>query len=251
LLAAAKIGDFVYIDGGEWSSRQSDGIIKMERGELDYLTGTGVELTPQVPKTLSIDLSKSWTNTSVILKEMDRGNAPLFNQRAFWVDESTSTIHTFGGENSWITGDKPSKPTPWYFHADGEGGGLWGEDEEDSHAVFSSLVQPAAGLHTFDNGLGWYFGGHLVEKTWPSRSWYSVPGLITYNFSSNEWSNQSSSGYGDLVPHYGVAEYVPSWGPAGLLVMFGGQDSTDPEMNHNNPRSFQNITIYEPQSGKW
>lgn len=249
--AAAKIGNYVYIDGGEWSYRQSDGKIKYEPGKLSSYAISNIVLTPQVPKTFSLDLSKSWTNTSVILKEIERGNAPLFNLRTFWADESTSIIRTFGGESSWLTGDIPMKPNPWYFHADGEGGGQWGEDQEEASSIFSSLVQPASGLHTFGNGLGWYFGGHLIGKTWPSRSWYSVSGMITYNFSSNEWTNQSSKGYGDLVPYHGMAEFVPSWGSEGLLVMFGGYDSTDAAMTNNNPRNFQNITIYEPRSGKW
>lgn len=252
LATAAKVGDWIYIDGGEFGYVDSNGTVQSGPSECKHRSAPTSLLIPLASKTHALDLTESWTNSTVQLREIDRGAAPLRNLRTFWVDESKSTIYTYGGEISWSSFETPSFQQPWKFIADGRGGGNWTQIDIVSGSEFSSLSQPASGSHTFSNRIGYYFGGHLVEKTYPSRSWYPVSGLITYNMSSNMWTNTTSIGYGNLVPHHGIAEYVPQFGSSGLVVWMGGRASSDTEITGNDPFvSFTNITVYDPSSGKW
>lgn len=194
-------------------------------------------------------MSMSWTNSSVVLRETDRGDAPLLNMRTFWVDESSSTIYPFGGEHTWLTSGSAERPQPWKFVANGNGSGSWAK--QDSGPGFSSLVQPAAGSHTYGNGIGYYLGGHLLGETWPSRGWYPVNGLVAYNMSSNTWTNSTPTGYGK-VPHHAIAHFVPSFGSSGVVVWMGGLDSTDTEVTPQDPpHDFANITVYDTHTNKW
>ncbi|KAF2875787.1 hypothetical protein BDV95DRAFT_281642 [Massariosphaeria phaeospora] len=235
--SSAKLRDYIYIDGGE----------------LSWLNSSGGVESAQNPKTQSIDLSKSWVNTSLRLRELDRGNAPALNFCALWVDEAETTMYPFGGELSFLTDTGPRPPQPWEFVADGKGGGLWAQGTVAPASNFSSLVQPAGGSYTYGNGVGYYLGGHLFSKSWPARDWYPVTGLVTHNMTSNTWTNVTSVEYDQgRVSHFGIAHFVSHLGPSGLVLFIGGRTSPDDEMNRNEEkRSFADIAMYEPGSGKW
>jgi hypothetical protein len=175
------------------------------------------------------------------------------NHRALWVDDSASTLHAYGGELSWLTNETPQPLQPWKFIADDQGGGQWTQGKVTSDSDYTPLVHPASGSHTYGNGVGYWFGGHIGEKTWPRRNWYPVSGLVTYNMSSNTWSNLSTAGYGEhLVTHHSVAHFVPDYGDAGLVLWMGGIDSSDTAITDSDPpRSLGTITMYDPKSGKW
>jgi hypothetical protein len=145
----------------------------------------------------------------------------------------------------------PRPPQPWKFVGDGKGGGIWSQYEVAPGSIFPSLVQPADGSHTYGNGIGYWFGGHLIGKTYPSRDWYPVSGLIEYNMTSNVWANISSAGYGK-VPHHGLSHFVPSFGSSGLTLFMGGRDSNETALGYyDSLNDFANITLYDPETGKW
>ena len=70
--------------------------------------------------------------------------------------------------------------------------------------------------------------------------------MVVYNDTSQEWYNVSSTGfsyYGAAVG--GAAQFVPSFGPAGLLLVFGGTTVNGQYVPYNN------VYMYEPLSQQW
>ncbi len=73
------------------------------------------------------------------------------------------------------------------------------------------------------------------------------PGLVMFNSSSQEWSNLSSTGYS----YYGftsnsMAHFMPTFGTAGLFLVFGGYTTKDEQMV-----PFQSISMYDPITQEW
>jgi hypothetical protein len=65
--------NFLYIDGGELN-------------QIDYSSGTATAQLSTQNTTLSIDLRSSWTNSSVTINSIDKGDAPVLNQEWLWND---------------------------------------------------------------------------------------------------------------------------------------------------------------------
>lgn len=74
--------------------------------------------------------------------------------------------------------------------------------------------------------------------------------LVIYDISSQEWYNVSASAisyWGTAVE--GAAHFVPSFGPAGLLIVLGGRGAYlgDSQAYF----ALDNITINDPLSQQW
>jgi hypothetical protein len=103
------IGDYLYIDGGEittWdgignglqtANPQDDGNIVTLPSKcfVEHLFLFD-ELTSPGNYTYSIDLSSSWTNSTVNLHQI-RKTAPVLNNVALWLDGSSDTIYAYDG----------------------------------------------------------------------------------------------------------------------------------------------------------
>jgi hypothetical protein len=149
-----------------------------------------------------------------------------------------------------------SIPQLWRFKPDNKGGGVWGI--EPSSSDFASLVQPAGGLQTSGNGVGFYLGGHLSNFTYPHTSppssWFRpVQGLTTFNMTSNVWQNVSAVGYNQFqTAHQGHAQFVPGVGANGIVVFFGGQNSQPDVWTENEPLvPMSDIAIFDSTAQKW
>lgn len=67
--------------------------------------------------------------------------------------------------------------------------------------------------------------------------------------SSQDWYNVSTKSISyDGTAAYGAAQFVPSFGPAGLLFVLGGSSGTDSSLQYF---PLGNITMYEPISQTW
>lgn len=110
-------------------------------------------------------------------------------------------------------------------------------------------------LNRYGGGLGFAIGGQEDEGTnqvyGVNGATVNAPNMVVYNTSSQEWYNVSTraiSYYG--TAQYGMAQFVPSFGPVGLLFVLGGQ-AVSGDTNSDPYFSFQNLSFYEPVSQTW
>ncbi|KAF2141130.1 uncharacterized protein K452DRAFT_288500 [Aplosporella prunicola CBS 121167] len=242
---SAAVGDFVYIDGGLYSSRDSDGAIS------DPVQNT---------HTLAIDMRASWTNATVNISRIDKGSSPVFFQPKFWADESANAFYSWSG--STPNGYAVSQKSLWKFSGDGEGGGAWARQTvKDDDSVFKQLTRPVGGYSAVADQTGFFVGGVATKSSddlnVEGEDAVPVPGVVSYNFSSGEWANKSSDGwtpYGTGM--WGQAAAVPFGyqddGSGGLLVLLGGESGTRTSIsNAEGYLDFSSVSIYDVATGAW
>lgn len=176
-------------------------------------------------------------------------SAPVFNAEALWPDAKDELFYAYDGGYSYSV-QISSEPDPvnqlWQFEPSGNTGS-WSMVEPSPTTNFSLLSRAQAGLYASGNGLGFALGGSQSAAT--EFSWNAggtdIPGMIVYNTSSQDWSNISTTGYSwSGTAAAGAAQFVPTFGPAGLLLVFGGTANGDLV-------PFTNVSMYEPVSQQW
>ena len=204
-------------------------------------------------ETYSIDLTKSWSNDSVAWHSIP-SSAPVLVSQALWKDSSGSTFYAYdGGISGLYLGvdgfDVPPVNALWQFKPDAKSGdGEWSTVNFASTSNFSSLIRAAGGYSAYGGGLGFVLGGNENSFTQPDYhgDQFGVPGLVMYNFTSGNWYNISATGFSQgNVYSGGSAHFVPSYGPEGLVLFFGGL------LENSNQPGLQVISIFEPQSQQW
>ena len=114
-------------------------------------------------------------------------------------------------------------------------------------------IRPTCAFSTYGNGIGYMLGGYdgAVAHTYATTP---VPGLLIYNMTDNIWLNESAEGYSA----YGTAlngrmHFLPSYGPSGILAIFGGEFSLPTSWleDGKNHVPFNNITIFDTASKGW
>lgn len=72
--------------------------------------------------------------------------------------------------------------------------------------------------------MGFALGGVQNLGTGAPASERHTPGMVIYNFTSMEWLNVSTTGYSfNGLARNGVGQFVPTFGPAGLLFALAGE----------------------------
>ncbi|KAH0536099.1 hypothetical protein FGG08_007004 [Glutinoglossum americanum] len=225
-MSTIVVGDYLYIDAGEY-----------------YLPGASSWAdTIHLNSTLSIDLSNSWTTTSVTINSFGKP-AGLKGTRdgALWWDRNSSRIISFGGE--------PFSEIPLYVWAltpDGNGAGSWSELYGPDDSLWKTLVRPEYGLIAASPETGYFMGG-MVTK-WPEDLYWAIPGMITFDFASSRWTNLTSVGLYSAsgMALGGSAQFVPPFGEAGLIIMMGGVVPSSSWDTGGSFRPMSNITIFDP-----
>ena len=224
MLAVVR-GDFLYIDGGELD-------------QIDSSSGTQTPVINTQNTTLSIDLRSSWTNESVVINSIDKGNAPVLNEEWLWHDPDGKTFYIWGGGNSPLVSRPEPDNTLWAFTADGKGGGKW-----KSHGqVPSSLIRTSNALvATSTDGIGYAVGGYGPDP---------VQGIVSYDMAAQTWNNGSTvdiSSTGTAVD--GQLIYSNVFGEDGILIALDGSDGTTGEVATLN--DFSTVKIYDRKSAQW
>ena len=97
--------------------------------------------------------------------------------------------------------------------------------------------------------MGFALGGYEnagTDAAWGAGS-MDIPGLVIYDTNSQEWFNISSTGYSWSGTSYqGAAEFVPSFGPEGLLFVLGGAANSETALV-----PFDTVSIYDHSTQKW
>jgi len=140
----------------------------------------------------------------------------------------------------------------WRFDADGEGGGSWTDIPAPD-----SLIRPTDAFFASANGVGYILGGYVSAYSVPALaneySYEAIPGLTSYDMSSNVWANESTS----FVSPNGLATagqliYVSTFGKSGVLVSLGGSYFPEPSSDDGSRTlPFSEIAIYDIESGNW
>ena len=210
--------------------------------------------------TLAIDLSSSFStsskNNSVQVQSINKESCPNFNYIRFWTDTAANIAYAYGGEYSY---NFPESSVPlealWSFTPSANGG-TW-QNVQQSSPVFGSIIRPTEGSATSGAiggfNLGGYAGNHASRKN-DIPGFIPIPGLQFYNFTSQEWFNFSATPYtSGGTAEYSNTAYVPTWGAADLLVMFGGQTSPDLSQFLDGQAyiSMSNISLFDPSTQSW
>ena len=211
--------------------------------------------------TLSIGLSQSWTNDSVTINVINK-TAPVLNYVALWPDQHNQSFFQWAGEQSFDLPQGTNPPIPsdslWQFTVDGNGAGSWAQQSIAANSIFPALTRPAAAYIANGNGVGYALGGYSSARTSPQTEdldiFQPIPGIVSYNISSNQWSNDSAAGFSTYgTAEYGQMHFVPPFGSEGVLIVLGGETSNQVAWTDtgSNLLSFGTINIYDPSNKTW
>lgn len=212
-------------------------------------------------QTLAIDLSTSWTNSSLNLISTKRpdGAIPL-NRQTLWWDEKRKTVYCFGGEKSYGNPVGNSYSTPpesiWEFTPDsnGKGSGNWTQTigPASTQAFPSDLVRVAGGISAHDDSNAYYLGGYVSAATSPKVSFlnnvglFNIPGMLNFDFNTLDLSNTTAGGgYASQYKsgnwlNMGAMLSAPKFGSEGVFILLGDEEN-----------AFTNITIFDKKSQTW
>ncbi|MCJ1463896.1 hypothetical protein MMC07_002505 [Pseudocyphellaria aurata] len=238
--ASVVAGDWVYIDGGEFSF--------MSDGKVVYQYASSI---------LSIDLSQTWQNSTVVIHPTSKPDgAPNLVHPSLWYDEHEDLIYSgFEGSVSEF-GDGPSPPplSLWSFKPDGSGSGSWNKEIGSDSSVWDTLTRPSQSMMAFGSGSAYALGGYGNSQTAlaanNSQNDIAVPGLVQFNLTTKKFSNSTAGGYSfNGTAEKGAMHYVPSFGPDGLFVVMGGDDVW--HSNYTSLTDLTTVSIYDPSSQQW
>ena len=257
---AVVAGDWVYIDGGEFSFMDS-GTPQFQYGALfagevgwHELTLDGLAST-----LLSIDLSQNWTNTTVVIQSTTKPDGvPNLNSPSLWYHESENLIYSgFAGWNSTF-GDGPSLPSLslWAFEPDGSGSGAWSEVIAADSSVWSQFTRPGQPLTAFGPENAWVLGGITSEWMSDHNGWPSpenlIPGMVQFNMTSRTFSNHSVQCCNATGGIYkGAMQRVPPFGPGGIHIAMGGQNGIGNDGEHAGLIDLGTVSIFDPTTQEW
>ena len=210
-----------------------------------------------VQTTTSIDLSTSWTNSTVSANSIDRPSDMKTSRRPLlWYNAENHNVYEWGG---WTydgnTGQ--NEDLTWTFSPDGRGGAVW--TPFPAPTVEGNPLTASFGASTVTASTGFYaLGGTLIPPVINGSELppnISMQGLVSTDFSTNTWANASSadffpSGYSDL----GDACFVPNFGQEGLLVFLGGDTPPNETYQYQAEAALADmatIPIYDIHGGNW
>ena len=204
--------------------------------------------------TYGLDLSKNWSNSSLVLTRTRRpANALSLSGQALWFDEKRNLIYCFGGFRTFTTDSVlPPFESIWAFTLDGRGSGKWKEvlGPTGTKVFPSNIVRPYSGGFCNDESSGYYVGGFVNNRSTRSVTTEKLSrGLLTFRFNDFQLTNTSDGNYERSLQRneiFGSGKMVniPSFGTGGIVILLG-------EGNPTQVISFNNITIYDKTEQKW
>lgn len=180
------------------------------------------------------------------------------NNEALWLDADNQTIYQYGGGVSaapvdWWEGLATPQNSLYQFDPNSDS---WSASYVSPSTIFTSFARVTSSITAYGNGLGFALGGLQSYATnsaiFPDDElWLQtlVPGMIIYDIKSQEWYNVSTTDYSSSgFTLAGAAQFVPSFGPNGLLFVFGGQYGESDNLQY---AQFNYAWMYEPYSKTW
>lgn len=241
------LGNYVYIDGGELS--------QLVNGEPQ----PGHNPADPNNSTLSIDLTRSWTTSTVEIQATPKKGPVALSDQVLWNDISGIAFYIYGGRAlDTLNMDKITKNGIWKFLVDGEGGGTWTLEQPSNPRFLKklNLTEKAAVATMHDvspDGVAFVIGGttsididpdsNNTSRITDPNHWYGTPitGMVSYDMRRKNFSRVETP-FGTFAD--GRAHFVPQFGSNGVLLVLGGELG-------GRISDFNNITFYDPKSGNW
>ncbi|KAJ9608146.1 hypothetical protein H2200_007134 [Cladophialophora chaetospira] len=237
-LSSIVCGDYLYLDGG--------------------VVFTENETLP-VKSTYSIPLAESWDPSEVQLKRIDKGDAaPVYNNPNLWLQTDNASFFSFNGDiaGEWLGTARTPKATPelWRFAPDGHGSGSW-----SLISTVPNLAQSVNAALATSNGVAYFLGGDQTEGTNPillsesSSVVLSSNGLVSYNMSSQTWTNQSVA---HILPNgltwNAQLHHLVGIGNRALFLAMGGMTAIPgTSLSGLTQNPYNNVLIWNSMTNEW
>ncbi|CAF9942066.1 hypothetical protein IMSHALPRED_003185 [Imshaugia aleurites] len=236
--ASVVVGDWVYIDGGEFS-----------------FTNNGKPQFQYASTLLSIDLSHNWTNSTVAFQSTTKPDgAPNLNGPSLWYHESENLIYSgFAGWNSSFGNDLGLPPLSLRtFRPDGTGSGAWNEIIDAGSSVWSQLTRPGQPLMGFGASNAWVLGGFASEGVGPDSPENLIPGMTQFDMTSRSFDNSSVKCCNATGSIYkGALQHVPPFGPTGMFIAMGGRNGMTNNGGDAGLIDFGTVSVFDPTTQQW
>lgn len=233
------VGNYLYIDGGE------------------ILYDDGNQTTWIIAKsTYSVDLFPSWTNATVVIKQIDKIiDNGVFNYPALWPALDNSSFYSYNGGKSKINNPIISQFNKLYkFTPDSSGGGQWTEDDQSytANSNFTNLVRVSGFASACGSDTCYAIGGRRNAYTDDAlENEIPAAGIVSFNLTSRHWCNDSLVGSMFTGPwRDGQLFFTNVVGSEGILIATGGS-VTNLAGENSISLSFSYAYIYDIATKSW
>ncbi|VUC31112.1 unnamed protein product [Clonostachys rosea] len=241
--SVAVLGDWLYIEGGSYSSW-------FEKGLTDRVA---------INSTYALPLTQPWMNGSVIFRETAyNGKVQTVDQFGLWTDGNNKMYKWAGSSTNRSKVEDTYKKTLYEFTVDGNGGGTWREKDAANPDTFADLRVTRQGAAASCKGMGYYMGGASSYWTESGVSgeqdggWFPAPGLLTYEMGTGKWENISTDGYSMDGPMInGRGHCIEGFGSDPLIMFLGGGVSSMSTGKQIRQNSLSDLSFYNPVKRKW
>lgn len=204
---------------------------------------------------MAIDLSSSWTTSSVVAVTSNKtNNIPIARGPDMWYDPTTDMVYMAGGFLYTFGRDQYNFDTPpslWGFKPQSNGSVNWRVQPSNiTTNVAGALTATSPTTHMSLGGFSvFYKSGNLGNL-----GYIAMDEVLSFSSTNGSMSNQSLPG--DYY-FYGQAQYVPIYGKEGLFLFLGGQYTTDPNLAAGinatgvNEAGFDKIIVYDIHTKKY
>ena len=225
--------DLLYIHGGEFYETVDDVLTMYYQGN-----------------TLVVDLTQSWTNSTVAATSVSDPDGMIYvRQPMLFYDKTRNKVSRFGG---WPYQETDFPSIMWSATA-GTNNVVWkNETAPSADGLSTNSPGPFASANAYTDTTYYNFGGNVVNSL-PDIT--VLPGLVTRDLSAQDWTNSTVK-----IPSQSnfrtQARMVqaPNFGNQGYLITVGGE-SPPTESSQYETGSFMvdmaTITLYDIESQTW
>ncbi|KAK4194767.1 hypothetical protein QBC40DRAFT_269827 [Triangularia verruculosa] len=236
-ITATVLGHYVYLAGGA----------SPPQNESDADQDSDPE-RPGYSDIVSIDISKSWSESeNLSIKVIERSPAALPQSlRHVWADTEAQVLYTWQPEQWWLSSPEDHNRTNnlEVFTPDGQGRGTWSQFHLKNASAPLSVGTDCA--ITVARGTGFIIGGS-------DKYWQPLTSVLEFNISDRSIRDDENLLMLNLGASQsletlegGSAEYIPTFGEHGLIMLIGGMwHSVSPGVRAR-PASLQNLTFFDP-----
>jgi hypothetical protein len=196
----------------------------------------------------SIDLSRSWSNSTVNFTTQGRGDPPPIRKSYLWPDNENSCYYRWGGNDASL----------WKFASRGSGAVGWDDLIPEGDPALDDIVSTIGGAAAQCGRKGYFISGKATKDTdrriTEEDAEMPVPGLITYDMDTKKWTNESTAALTDDLGGAlmsGRALCAKSQEEESLVILLGGETTSATSAIPEGLRNMDNITFWDPESGRW
>ena len=248
---------------GEWLYLHMGEVAVGDEPYSDYVTNPHYELKA-VNATLSLHLASSWTDPrNLQFQAFPKCNYSVFKSSTLWYDSTKNEVWSFGGEQSEKDKTTASLQIEKLIPTS-DGYGFWTVNSTEKDPPFSQplgLTRPVGGATAQSNTMGFWLGGYssngTSDQTRLLEDNVPTPQMVTYEFATKTWSNYTvdptiALGIPNGTIEWAGMEHIPTLGPHGMLVIWGGENSnTSVYTSGYQERPMSIIVLHDPKTRKW